>query len=301
MIVYHKNDEIDRELWDNCIKNSHSHRPWAYSWYLDHLAPGWEALVDDDYDSVFPVPSYARFGIKFTATPVFLQQLGAFSPDKPADNAIVEFLDYMPDVFRLTDLGVGQKVEYPGYRVTEKSNYELSLSSPFEKLWDRYTPECRKYISTASKKGYVLSGNVSPEELLDIYKGNLGFSLRGVKMKDYECMLNLMRYCTVNGKGSIIGVRTPRKKLVYGIFVIKIPGSITIVLESNTARSVEKHIGFFVINEIIRDNSSTATKLDFAGTWYKSAIPAGQSFGGRNVPYYRIFRNRLLLPARLLK
>jgi hypothetical protein len=227
--------------------------------------------------------------------------LGAFSPDKPAANAIIEFLDYMPEVFRLTDLNVGQKVEYPGYKVTEKSNYELSLSPHFEKLWDSYTPECRKYISTASKKGYVISGNVSPEELMSIYPGNLGFSLRGVKSNDYDRLLDLIRYCLSNGKGSILGVRTPRKKLVYGIFMIKIPGSITIVLESNTARSVEKHIGFLVINEIIKENSTIASRLDFAGTWDRSAVPVGKSFGGKNIPYYRIFRNRLLLPARLLK
>ena len=42
MIVYLKNDEIDREQWDNCIKNSSVTRPYAYSWYLDIMAPGWE-------------------------------------------------------------------------------------------------------------------------------------------------------------------------------------------------------------------------------------------------------------------
>ena len=84
MIVYHKNNEIDREQWDNCIRILPGAKPYAYSWYLDIMAPGWQALVDDDYDSVFPVPGFSRFGIQYIATPVFLQQLGAFSPDKPA-------------------------------------------------------------------------------------------------------------------------------------------------------------------------------------------------------------------------
>jgi len=35
MIVYHKNNEIDREQWDNCIRNSPGVSPYAYSWYLD--------------------------------------------------------------------------------------------------------------------------------------------------------------------------------------------------------------------------------------------------------------------------
>ena len=97
-------------------------KPYAYSWYLDIMAPGWEALVDDDYDSVFPVP-FKQIWIKYIATPAFLQQLGAFSPDKPASEAIIEFLDYMPKYYKLTDLCVGQKVEYHGYKVIEKIKF----------------------------------------------------------------------------------------------------------------------------------------------------------------------------------
>src|SRR5512136_2157781 len=100
MIVYLKNQEIDRAQWDTCIGLSQSTKPYAYSWYLDIMAPGWEALVDDDYDSVFPIPGFSKLGIQYVATPMFLQQLGAFSPDKPTGKAIVEFLEYLPDFYR---------------------------------------------------------------------------------------------------------------------------------------------------------------------------------------------------------
>ena len=301
MIVYHKNGEIDREQWDSCISNSAGAKPYAYSWCLDIMAPGWEALVDDDYDSLFPIPSYVRFGVQYAATPPLLQQLGAFSPDKPAEKAIAEFLDYMPEIFKLTDLCVGQKVEHPGYKVIEKSNYELDLSSPYENLLERYTPECRKYISQVAKKRYELTSDISPEELADLCIQNKSSNLRGVKSGDYERLINLIHYCISNGKGRITGVRATRKRVIYGIFQVRMPGSITILLEGNTAGSIEKHIGYFVLNEIIKEASSTAAKLDFAGASDKSSLPKGESFGGINVPYYRIYRNRLFWPARIMK
>ena len=71
MIVYHKNNEIDREQWDNCIRNTPGAKPYAYSWYLDIMAPGWQALVDDDYDSVFPVPGYHSFWNTIYCQPCF--------------------------------------------------------------------------------------------------------------------------------------------------------------------------------------------------------------------------------------
>ncbi len=123
MIVYLKNDEIDREQWDNCIKLSPGAKPYSFSWYLDIMAPGWEAMIDDDYDSVFPIPCSRKYGIQYIATPNFLQQLGAFSPDKLQQKAINEFIEYIPDFFRLIDLGVGHRISNDRYKVTLKSNY----------------------------------------------------------------------------------------------------------------------------------------------------------------------------------
>ena len=81
MIEYLSGKEINREKWDMCVCSVPGCKPYAYSWYLDIMAPGWEALVDDDYDSVFPVPAFRKYGFYYIATPVFLQQLGIFSPD----------------------------------------------------------------------------------------------------------------------------------------------------------------------------------------------------------------------------
>ena len=231
--------------------------------------------MDDDYDSVFPVPSYVRFGVQYAATPAFIQQLGAFSPDKSASNSIVEFLDFMPDIYKLTDLCISQQIEYHGYKVTEKSNFELRLSSHYEKLWERYTPECRKFISGAAKKRFELTEDVSPEELVDMCIENKRSNIGGVRLRDYDRLINLMHHCITGSIGRIVAVRAAKKRVDYGMFLVQLPGSITIILEANTTRSIEKHIGYFVINEIIRDNASTGTILDFAGISDRPAIPFG--------------------------
>lgn len=300
MIIYLKNSEIDRELWDNCIKNSGSHKPYAYSWYLDIVAPGWEALVDDDYDSVFPVPCSARFGIRYAALPAFIHQLGAFSPDKPASDVLIEFLDYMPGIFKMIDLCIGQNITYSGYKVTERLNCELSLSSPYEKLWERFTPECRRYISNISRKRFELTEDVTPEELAELSMTDKLSAHRKIKYIDYERIKELMHYCINKRKGKIIGVRTTRKRLIFGVFLVHIRGSVTILLTAETTESREKHTGYYVINEIIKEYSSTAAILDFACRNDGSDESPGRSFGSTFAPYFRIYRNRLLWPVRLL-
>jgi hypothetical protein len=301
MIVYHKNHEIDREQWDNCIKNSPGVMPYAYSWYLDIMAPGWEALVDDDYDSVFPVPGFSRFGIQYVATPIFLQQLGAFSPDKPASKAIVEFLDYMPGNYKLIDLCVEQKVDINGYKVTQKTNFELDLSKPYEKIRNNFSHHCIRNIEASSKKKPDLVSDIGPDEIIGLFIRNKGKEIKGIKVQDYQRLKNLMNFCLKNKKGRIIGVRAAKKRLIFGVFLVETPGNKTLLFVVNTPESRSRRIGYYVVDELVRIHSSSRVILDFAGSSIPSIASFMESFGSLNVPFYRIYRNRLFWPVRLMK
>ena len=301
MIVYHKNNEIDREQWDNCIKNSPGAKPYAFSWYLDIMVPGWQALVDDDYDSVFPVPGFSRFGIQYVLTPAFLQQLGAFSPDKPSSKAIMEFLDYMPDFYKYIDLCIGQKIQTEGYKVTEKTNFELDLSKSYEKLWENFSPLCKNNIEASSKKKPEFVSDITPREILNLFIRNKEKEIRGIKLSEYERLKNLVNFCLKNRKGKVIGVRAAKRRLIFGIFIIETLGRKTLLFAVNTQQSRERQIDYFVVNELIRNHSSTKTILDFAGSSIPSIASFMESFGCVKTPYYRIYRNRLLWPVRLMK
>jgi hypothetical protein len=301
MIVYHKNNEIDREQWDNCIRNTPGARPYAYSWYLDIMAPGWQALVDDDYDSVFPVPGFSRFGIQYIATPVFLQQLGAFSPDNHSTKAVTEFLNYMPDFYKFVDLCIGQKIDISGYKISEKVNFELDLSKPYETISGNFSDHCRRNIHSSSRNCQDLVSEITPDEIINLFIENKGKEIDGIKDRDYQRLKSLINFCKINKKGRIIGVKGSRKKLIFGLFIVEIHGRKTILLVANTPQSRDKRIGYYVVNELIKDNSSTKTILDFAGSSIPSIASFYESFGSAKVPYYRLYRNSLFWPARLLK
>jgi hypothetical protein len=301
MIVYHKNHEIDREQWDNCVRNSPGVKPYAFSWYLDIMAPGWEALVDDDYDSVFPIPCSEKFGVKYVATPVFLQQVGAFSPDKPSENSVIEFLDYLPDFYKLVDLSIGQNVVYDGYKITERVNYELDLSKHYDKLWENFSTHCKRNVEASSRKKPELVDNVKPEELIDLFILNRGKEIKGIKVYDYQRLKNLMDFCLKNKKGRIIGVRGTRRRPLFGMFVVETPGSKVMLFVVNTPQSREKRMGYYVVNELVREFATTKTVLDFAGSSIPDIASFMASFGSVINPFYRIYRNRLLWPVRMLK
>lgn len=301
MIVYLNNDEIDREQWDNCIKLSPVPRPYAFSWFLDIMAPKWEAMIDDDYDSVFPIPCSSKYGVQYIATPCFLQQLGAFSPDKSQQKAVNEFVDFLPGFFRLVDLSVGQRISNDKYRVALKSNYELDLSKSYDKIWSNYSNHCKRNVEKVGKRKPELVDDITPEDLAALFQSNKGLGIKGIKPRDYQRLVTLMNFCLRNKKGRIIGVRKSKKKILYGVFLVEIKGRTTMLLVVNTPESREKRIGYYVVNELVRESAGTKTILDFAGSSIPSVASFMESFGSTNVPFYRIYRNRLPWPLRMFR
>ncbi len=301
MIVWLRHNEIDREQWDNCIRDSPGTKPYGYSWYLDIMCPGWEALVDDEYDSVFPLPCFRKYGLQYIATPIFLQQLGAYSPDKQLQQSTNEFVEYIPDFYRLIDLCVGQRMDNDEFRITLKSNYELDLSKSYSKLWDNFTQHCRRNIEKSAKKRPEITQNIRPDEMISLFIENRGRDIKGIKQRDYQRLNELMNFCIKNNRGRLLGIRSGKNKLLYGIFLVEVPGNKTMLFVVNTPQSREKRLGYYVVNELIMESASSGTILDFAGSSIPSIAAFMESFGSRNVPYYRIYRNRLPWPVRMFK
>ena len=64
-IRYLTRREIDTTKWDHCIDTAGNGLIYAYSFYLDHMARNWDALVLNDYEAVMPLTWNSKFGIRY--------------------------------------------------------------------------------------------------------------------------------------------------------------------------------------------------------------------------------------------
>ena len=301
MIRYLGNNEIDRVRWDGCIGSCQGVRPYGYSWYLDIMSPGWSALVEGDYESLFPIPGLRKYGIQYVSTPVFLQQLGVFSPGMHTTGIINRFLDLIPKHFRLIDLCVGQEVKNENYKVTQRTNYELDLSCSYEANWQKFSSGCRKNIKKSISENPEIIYDVKASELITLFRSNKGREIKEINSLSYQRLENLMNYCVENRRGRIIGVRDSEGKLIFGRFLLEHGARIVTLFTANTSESRNRKIGYFVINELIKEFSSTRTILDFEGSSIPPIASFMESFGCTRVPFYRIYRNSLPWPIRYFK
>ncbi len=301
MIAFLHNEEIDREKWDNCLSEIPGLKPYSLSWYLDIMAPGWSALIDDDYETLMPLPVFRRYGFNYIATPVFLQQLGVYSPDSLGTNKAREFLGFIPDFFRLIDLSIAQDIEVPGFKVTGRTNFELSLKESYDELWFNYSTDCRRNINIARRYPQDIIDNVMPQEIITLFRNNIGARAGVIREISYRRLHHLMDFCLSSGRGKILGVRSPKGKLLWGIFIIEANNRLTLLFTAGSKKSRELRTAYYVIDSVIRDNSGSAKIVDFAGSSVPSIAMFMKSFGGLRTTYYRIYRNSLPWPVRLLK
>jgi hypothetical protein len=301
MIAYLKNDEIDRTRWDNCLAEMPGVKPYPWSWYLDIMAPGWEALIDDDYASVFPLPGFRKYGFNYIATPVFLQQLGAFAPDGDAEKKAEEFISFIPGTYRLVDLNIAQKIKTEKYQVTPRSNFELKLDRSYEESWFSYMSDCRRNINIARRYPQEVVDDVRPQEVISLFRNNIGKRAGVIRDASYKRLHGLMDHCTGTGKGKLLGVRSPKGKLLWGIFMIDTGDRITLLFTAGSRKSRELRTSYHVIDHIIKANAGTGKTIDFAGSSVPSIAIFMKSFGGTDNTYYRLYSNMLPWPARLFR
>ena len=301
MIAYLKHEEIDRNRWDSCLAEMPGVKPYAWSWYLDIMAPGWEALIDDDYASVFPLPGFRKYGFNYIATPVFLQQLGAFAPDGDEERKAEEFISFIPGSYRLVDLNIAQKIKTEKYRVTPRSNFELRLDRPYEEIWFSYMSDCRRNINIARRYPQEIADDVRPQEVISLFRNNIGKRAGVIRDASYRRLHTLMDHCTGTGKGKLLGVRSPKGKLLWGIFTIDTGDRITLLFTAGSRKSRELRTSYHVIDHIIKANAGTGKTIDFAGSSVPSIAIFMKSFGGTDNTYYRLYSNMLPWPARLFR
>ena len=128
-IRFIRNVEIDRSKWDQCISGSPFGIVYAWSWYLDRICTHWDALIWGDYLYVMPLVNNRKFGIRYIYQPFFTQQLGVFSKLNIEPEITDQFLDAIPDQFRLTDMNLNLGNSFQTFQFSYHHNTTYITSS----------------------------------------------------------------------------------------------------------------------------------------------------------------------------
>lgn len=299
-INYVKNELINKTLWDQCIKKSVNGLVYGYSWYLDIMADDWDALVQDDYESVFPLPFRTKFGISYIYQPFFTQQLGIFSSRNLTPELVEAFLNAIPPKFKLVEINLNMlnKPDPSRWNVVENINYELDLIEPFDNIYNQFSNNIKRNVEKAEEKGIKVSDTVNPHEVVQLFKDNRGRTLTKIKEQDYKRLLQLVYQGMHKQIAFCYGAYTSTNTLCAGMIIFISHYKAIFLFSATNQEARESGAMSMLISQFIYSAAGNHLTMDFEGSNDPQLGRFYRSFGAARTSYPSIVINKLPFPIK---
>lgn len=303
MIRFLKRNEIDTLKWDACIAKSSDGQAFYYSWYLDTCCATWAALVEGNYETVFPLAYKNKLGIEYVHQAFFIRHFGVISIHPIDEKKRTEFLLSIPEEIKYLDfcLHENHQTVPEGIKTETKIYQKLSLRHSYETLRKSYHENLLRNLKKAEKKSLTINAHFAPEKLVLSFKAYQKKAAEKFSDADYHTLLHLMQVSSHHAMGTCWAVCDQEKTVLAAAFFIKTK-SRQLYLKGFSSPEGRKYGAMhFLFDQFIRKNASQDIDLDFGGSSIKSIAQFFQSFGSDDCVYLRLQINRLPKALRWLK
>lgn len=291
MIHYLTHNQIDTQRWDECVAQSPDGLVYCWSWYLDVVHPGWEALVEDDYEAVFPLTGNKKFGINYLFQPFFTQKFGVLSKKEVSEKIIEEFLKAIPEKFKFAELRT--YTTHTTYATENHRNIELSLNQDYSVLSANYHSNTMRNLAKAKKQGLKIVENAEPSIIIELFRKNRGKDIKKWGDKEYNRLLKLVETAKSHDACMVLGAQNPDNQTVAGAFFMMSHNKIVFLFSGSDESNKENHGLTFLLDYVIEKYSGTEYILDFEGSDNDGLARFYKGFGGEEKYYQGLRFNRL--------
>lgn len=301
MIQYVKRQDINIAKYNACIENSIQSNIYGFSWYLDIVADTWAVLVLDDYKAVMPIPIRKKYGIKYVYPPFWLLELGVFSLDDTFDYQ--PFFDILFKKFKAveTRLNIDNKIQKSATFLIDKEMQMLSIKEDYEAIFDGYRKDRKKDLRKAQKANLTEKWNDSPENLIQLFKNNVGKRTPYITNKDYLVLEKLIETCIKNEVGEMLSIYNEKNTLVAAGFFLKHKNKLTILVSSTDFEHRKNGENTFLIDRAIFKYQKKYDVFHFGGSSMETIAKFFLSFGAETYNYQQIKYRNLSFLMKLFK
>lgn len=289
MILYLRHSEINKNKWDNCMNKADYSIIYGYSWYLDIVSPGWDALVEGDYEAIFPITWKRKYLICYITQPMFAQQLGIFSRVPLKEQQITDFFSLIPQKFLHFNITLNPSNQSPTsscYTVSWRKTYHVPLNQPYENIYRCYTNNTKKNLRRSWKHDFILS-QITVDEVIDLYKQNVWFKTPAIKLTDYELLHRLSKEVALRHKCIVLGAFVGNTLSAGAIFFVH-DNKIIFIFGSSNKTGRKNGAMRYIFDHMIRSNCNKDLVLDFEGSSIDSVEYVYKSFGSTKLTFSNI-------------
>lgn len=292
-ISYIPQQQIDKAKWDHCINLAANGLIYARSYYLDITAPGWDALVLNDYEAVMPLPIRKKWIFSYLFEPPMTPILGVFGNDIPAA-LVTAFLQSIPPGIRFWDYSLNHfnplvQGAYPAYT---RSNFILPLNNSYKNLVQQYNENTRRNIRKAVKMDCVIKKNIPVDDVIDICRKEFP-KFTKVTPDLFDQIKTIFQH---PGHQSIAyGVQNSGGDLLATAAFLFCNKRAYYWLVGNNPENRKYNASSLLVDAFIQDYQAQPLLLDFEGSDQPGIADFYRKFGGQPEPFTTIYYNKLPL------
>ena len=294
MIQYLTHNQIDKKKWDATIAECGN--IYAYSWYLDMVHPHWEALIEDDYQSVMPITGGKKFGVNYLYQPYFVQQLGVFSSSPMTAEKTAAFLNTIPKQYRFAEIRLNESNTFGegAQGVDYHRNVLLDLNRDYETIRANYHQNTKRNLAKAESNNLQIVNTVIPYHVVALFTDNRGALLDKWGDAEYKVMTRLATVAQKRDHAFIFGVTEKGVgELLSAAIFMKANNRITFLFSGLKQEGKDKQAMTYLLDYVIQKYANQPLVFDFEGSDDDNLARFYLGFGGEEVKYPSYTFNKL--------
>jgi len=295
---YVKQSSINREKWDACIHGANNGLLYAKSFFLDHMANEWDALVAGDYEWVMPLTWRRKWGLRYLYQPAFTQQLGIFSASLISADLINAFLDVLKKEFSFAEIFLN--FQNPG-SFAAQPNFILPLDRPVVDIKADYNEELNRNLQYAHRFNLNYSTTKNYKETIRYYQEIYGARTPHVDDDDYGQFASLCADLNDLNQLLVKEVRDDDGELLASAIFGRDHRRLYYLLPVTWPQGRTFQANHFLIDQLISEFGGQHLILDFEGSTLPGVARFYRKFGAVDQPFFFFKYNRLPPPISWFK
>ena len=303
-IKYVPYEEIDKQQWDHCISNAKHGSLYGMSFYLDAIAPEWDALITGEYEIVMPLIRRKKYGIRYLYQPAFLPGTGIFSAEAVSSETVNAFIGEVFRRFRFAEINMLYPVVFTAthkkVKLSTRNNFVVDLKRKYGAVAADYHPHFSKSLRRLQKLSlkYIASGDV--KEVTDLFSSLYMNKISGLKEEE---VMRFYNACILMREKQNVIVRKvyAEEKLLCAVILLKFKDRLYNMLSCVTAEGKKAEANYFLYDKIIEEFSGNNFVFDLEGSDIPGIADFYLKMSPVNEPDQFIRYNDLPLPFRFFK
>lgn len=279
-----KHEDLDKTKWNSCVHYATRGNVYGYWWYLTNTVKEWDALVEGDYESVFPL---LPMNGSTLMPPDTIKEIGIYSINILSMSRVKAFLDAIPSSYQRYNFMLNAGVNWPTDTTIKSStvyNHQLLLNADYESLEKNYLPRVDQQMDLARENRLILNSNLKPEKVADFYRIHTSDTTMNIN-HNFHAYQRIMYNALHRGNGFASGVMNEKQEYLACGFFIFSHGKIMRLISNVSPRGIEQGANTLLFDMLIRGNAGRPVLLDF-NSFVENSF--AKDFGAVTVPQYRV-------------